>query len=471
MRRCCATPGAHSLRRTLAGSDVALASLAPSALGERFAPVGALIPGVGCAVLSVNSSEPVPIGVAGELYVHSPMMFTAYIGAPDLTAMKLRPVPHAIRPQLLLDDAAPSLDGALLHAQGARRLALEAGALDDTPVEPLMYRTGDLARVLPSGELQVPRERRRDGCLLAVACWLLRAGGCVLAVACWRLRAGGCMRTLPSTLPPTVPKLPLTPRWLQVLGRADSTIKIRGFKIGLGFVEATLAALPGVGRVAVVPLLDDETNQPVALVAHVLPNAEAAAAAEADEKGWLASLREACRKELATHAVPAHWMLTHELGLSAGESRKLNRKALPKPQLAGKAQPGGRAKMSRRVSAPARLIGVEASPTEALEEQVPPPLPLADRSYPLPTAPPPPARPPPAPPPFHPPSRPLRCLPSPCLPFSRPTAPLPAAPADAHLGGAAQPARHDARRLLLRPGRPLAPRRQARRRHRPRDGH
>jgi acyl-CoA synthetase (AMP-forming)/AMP-acid ligase II len=175
-------------------------------------------------------------------------------------------VPDAIRPQLLLDTAGPSLAGALAHAAAARREAGGAPTDDTTPAEPLLYRTGDLARVLPSGELQV-------------------------------------------------------------LGRADSTVKIRGFKIGLGFVEATLSALPGVGRVAVVPLNDEETGQPIALVAHVLPNADAAAAAEADEKGWLASLRDACRKELATHSVPAHWMVTKELGLSAGESRKLNQAA------------------------------------------------------------------------------------------------------------------------------------------------
>ena len=33
---------------------------------------------------------------------------------------------------------------------------------------------------------------------------------------------------------------------LQVVGRADATIKIRGFKIGLPYVEGVLAALPGV---------------------------------------------------------------------------------------------------------------------------------------------------------------------------------------------------------------------------------
>ena len=287
------------------GSDVSLATLQPSTMGERFASVGTLIPGVSCALLDPTTLKAVPRGVGGELYVHSPMMFTAYLGAADLTSQKLLPVPPALRAHMGLDGpgAGVALGAALLHAQGAKLLRDDALATADDELQPLMYRTGDLARVLPSGELQV-------------------------------------------------------------LGRADSTVKIRGFKIGLGFVEATIGALPGVGRVAVVPLLDDDTNQPVALVAHVLPNADAAAAAEADQKGWLASLRSACRKELATHAVPAHWMLTKELGVSAGEARKLNRKALPKFQL--------NRVPNRRASAPARLMGVDASPTEALEAQLMP---------------------------------------------------------------------------------------------------
>ena len=77
---------------------------------------------------------------------------------------------------------------------------------------------------------------------------------------------------------------------LQVLGRLDSTVKIRGFKVGLGYVEAALGALPGVARAAVVALLDDATGQPVALVAHVLPDEAAEAAAAADAKAWLAGL-------------------------------------------------------------------------------------------------------------------------------------------------------------------------------------
>ena len=80
-------------------------------------------------------------------------------------------------------------------------------------------------------------------------------------VACHALSSVRCVR----------PADPSPLRRLQILGRADSTVKIRGFKVGLPYVEATIGALPGVARVAVVPLMDSATGQPSALVAHVLP--------------------------------------------------------------------------------------------------------------------------------------------------------------------------------------------------------
>ena len=81
---------------------------------------------------------------------------------------------------------------------------------------------------------------------------------------------------------------------------------------------------------------EGSTSHVVALVAHLLPDASAAAAAEADERLWLHSIRDAAKKELPPHALPAHWMLTKELAsLADGESKKLDRKKLPKPKIGG----------------------------------------------------------------------------------------------------------------------------------------
>ena len=81
------------------GSDVSLAMLSTGRLpaaGQRCAPAGKLLPGVRCAILSPNTGEVVPRGCVGEVYVSSPMLFTAYLGAPALTADRLRPMPERI---------------------------------------------------------------------------------------------------------------------------------------------------------------------------------------------------------------------------------------------------------------------------------------------------------------------------------------------------------------------------------------
>ena len=137
--------------------------------------------------------------------------------------------------------------------------------------------------------------------------------------------------------------------------------------MGLGYVEAALGALPGVARAAVVALLDDATGQPVALVAHVLPDEAAEAAAAADAKAWLAGLRLAARDELPPHAVPHHWMLAPQLALGGGEAKKLDRRALPKPELAPAA---ARRAAPASTTAAARPAGAPMPTGAALEAEL-----------------------------------------------------------------------------------------------------
>ena len=167
------------------GSDVSLAPLpvhqtATAASGGRgsalvSAPVGRPLQGVRCAVLQSTTGELVPCGAVGELYVTSPMLFTAYVGAHALTADRLRPMSRPMREACGIDDDEYALEYALMHASAARDMDGTARTEDRRVMGealPLAYCTGDLCRVLPSGDLQV-------------------------------------------------------------IGRADSTIKIRGFKVGL----------------------------------------------------------------------------------------------------------------------------------------------------------------------------------------------------------------------------------------------
>lgn len=56
---------------------------------------------------------------------------------------------------------------------------------------------------------------------------------------------------------------------LQVLGRLDETVKLRGFKVSLLATERVLEAEPGVVRAIVIPVIDSETGQPMHTVAYI----------------------------------------------------------------------------------------------------------------------------------------------------------------------------------------------------------
>ena len=112
-------------------SDTTLARLdahmhgAPAA---RLAPAGHVLPSVALAILDPDSLRPVAHGAQGELFVSSPMLFSSYLGAPELSAQRLLPVPPRLRAALGL-------------------------AADDDAAR--LCRTGDRARLMADGQLQV----------------------------------------------------------------------------------------------------------------------------------------------------------------------------------------------------------------------------------------------------------------------------------------------------------------------------
>jgi amino acid adenylation domain-containing protein/non-ribosomal peptide synthase protein (TIGR01720 family) len=112
---------------------------------------------------------------------------------------------------------------------------------------------------------------------------------------------------------------------LEYLGRGDQQVKVRGFRIEPGEVEALLLAHPRVAAAAVVVRGEGEE---AALVAYVVPAGQAPTAAE---------LRDALKAQLPEYMVPAAFVALERIPLTA--NGKLDRAALPEPEAAG-AGPG-----------------------------------------------------------------------------------------------------------------------------------
>jgi amino acid adenylation domain-containing protein len=194
-----------------------------------------------------RAGEPVPVGVAGELFIGGVALARGYLGRPRLTAERFVPDPFG--------------------EPGAR-----------------MYRTGDLCRWLE--ESAEVRE-----------CVSTEVGS---GSADSRTNALTHSRT----------------GVLEYLGRTDFQVKVRGFRVELGEIEARLAAHPGV-REAVV-LAPDDAAGGKRLVAYFVGEALESEA-----------LRAHLSEQLPEYMVPAAFVRLNAFPVTP--NGKLDRRALPAP--------------------------------------------------------------------------------------------------------------------------------------------
>ena len=107
---------------------------------------------------------------------------------------------------------------------------------------------------------------------------------------------------------------------LEHLGRLDDQVKVRGFRIELRGIEATLMRYPGIREAAVV--VRSNPAGEARLIAYLVVDSGAGALVE--------GLRTALRAELPEYMIPAQFVMVDALPRTA--NGKLDRRALPDPE-------------------------------------------------------------------------------------------------------------------------------------------
>ncbi|MFL0028085.1 amino acid adenylation domain-containing protein [Streptomyces sp. NBUL23] len=127
---------------------------------------------------------------------------------------------------------------------------------------------------------------------------------------------------------------------LEVLGRADSQVKIRGHRVEPGEVEAALLAHPSVAEAAVTAVPAPGGDLTLAAYCVLTRTGKEPGAGAAGEGDWADPLRHALAERLPEHLVPGHFVALERLPLTP--NGKTDRAALP--AVAPAAAPGaGRA--------------------------------------------------------------------------------------------------------------------------------
>ena len=112
---------------------------------------------------------------------------------------------------------------------------------------------------------------------------------------------------------------------LQVQGRIDSMVKLRGYSVQLGVVEGALLEHPIVLNATVVAAMDEKTGRPDHLVAYAVTKT-----ANADDV-WRSDLRVFLEARLPHYAMPAFVVPLNSLPVDSRSNSKIDLRALPAP--------------------------------------------------------------------------------------------------------------------------------------------
>ncbi|MFL6256007.1 MAG: non-ribosomal peptide synthetase, partial [Pyrinomonadaceae bacterium] len=113
---------------------------------------------------------------------------------------------------------------------------------------------------------------------------------------------------------------------IEYLGRADDQVKLRGYRVELGEIEAVLRSCEGVREC--VAVVREETNGDARLVAYLTAETRGAGGERAEPPS-VARVREQARARLPEYMIPSAFVVLEKMPLTP--NGKVDRRALPAP--------------------------------------------------------------------------------------------------------------------------------------------